>query len=366
MDPVAAYHLLFAGTAFLLGAAIGSFLNVCIYRLPLNLSVNEPRRSFCPACKAPIPWKYNLPLISWIFLRGRCANCGARIAVRYFAVELLTAILFLAVWLTFVWQVALVYCVFVSLLVAATFIDFEHFIIPDEVTIGGTVVGIIASFIVPELMATGSRLSAILLSAVSALSGYGTLWLVLQGGKLAFGKKRIRLEQPTPFTWTRSGDDAEFVVGAERGMWSDHFAREQDIMLLDCEEAEIDGRRIENVVLRFHYNRVAVREEELALDAIGRISGVVTELQIPREAMGHGDLKFLAAIGAFLGWRAVLFSVFAGSLLGSIVGLGTLLIGRRVWSAKLPFGPYLAVGALIWMFAGNWLVQWYVGFLSAP
>ena len=77
------------------------------------------------------------------------------------------------------------------------------------------------------------------------------------------------------------------------------------------------------------------------------------ELQIPREAMGRGDLKFLAAIGAFLGWRAVLFSLFAGSLLGSVVGLMTLVIGKRVWSAKLPFGPYLAFGALIWMFFGE-------------
>jgi leader peptidase (prepilin peptidase)/N-methyltransferase len=89
----------------------------------------------------------------------------------------------------------------------------------------------------------------------------------------------------------------------------------------------------------------------------------VRELEIPREAMGRGDLKFLACIGAFLGWRAVLFSVFAGSLLGSLVGIGTMLIGKRVWSAKLPFGPYLAAGALIWMFFGDALVDWYVELL---
>ncbi len=101
-----------------------------------------------------------------------------------------------------------------------------------------------------------------------------------------------------------------------------------------------------------------------SLDTIDKISGVVRELQIPREAMGRGDLKFLAAIGAFLGWRAVLFSIFAGSLLGSVVGLATLLIGKRVWSAKLPFGPYLALGALAWMFFGDALVAWYVGLLN--
>ena len=94
-------------------------------------------------------------------------------------------------------------------------------------------------------------------------------------------------------------------------------------------------------------------EEKFDLNKVDQISGVVRELQIPREAMGRGDLKFLAAIGAFLGWRAVLFSIFAGSMFGSLVGLATLLIGKRVWSAKLPFGPYLAFGALVWMFFGK-------------
>ncbi|MEY2530236.1 MAG: leader peptidase (prepilin peptidase) / N-methyltransferase, partial [Verrucomicrobiota bacterium] len=97
------------------------------------------------------------------------------------------------------------------------------------------------------------------------------------------------------------------------------------------------------------------------LDQVNEISGVAHELQIPREAMGRGDLKFLAAIGAFLGWRGVLFSLFGGSLAGSLVGLVTLVVGKRVWSAKLPFGPYLAFGALIWMFFGDDLVRWYAG-----
>ena len=363
-DSLGYYQFLFAAFAFCLGAVVGSFLNVCIYRLPLDLSVNSPRRSYCPSCKKQLTWYQNVPLLSWLFLRGKCAHCGARIAFRYFAVELLTALLFLWVWKLFPWPMAIAYWVFVSLLVAATFIDFEHFMIPDEITIGGTVAGILASAAVPELMDTSSRGRALLVSAVSALLGYVVLWVVLEAGKKVFGKKRIRLEAPAPFSWTRKGDDAGFVVGEEEGLWSDYFARETDQLILHCDDAIVGDRNLGATDLRFHYDRVRIGDEELALDTLDRISGVVRELEIPREAMGRGDLKFLAAIGAFLGWRAVLFSVFAGSLLGSVVGIGTLVVGKRVWSAKLPFGPYLAAGALVWLFFGEPLVRWYTGLLN--
>jgi leader peptidase (prepilin peptidase)/N-methyltransferase len=176
---------------------------------------------------------------------------------------------------------------------------------------------------------------------------------------MVFGKKNIRLAEPTAFSWTRSGDDADFVVGEERGLWSEYFAREKDVLLLHCTDAAVDGRALGGVTLQCHYDRVTVGDETLLLDKTDRITGTVRELQIPREAMGRGDLKFLAAIGAFLGWRAVLFSIFGGSLLGSLVGLTTLIIGKRVWSAKLPFGPYLAAGALIWMFFGDALIAEY-------
>ncbi len=325
------YQFLFRVFAFVLGAAVGSFLNVCIYRWPADLSINKPRRSFCPACKQPIPWYHNLPLVSWILLLGRCANCGAKIAFRYFAVELITALLFLAIWQGFPWQMAIAYWIFGSLLIVGTFIDLEHFIIPDRVTIGGIVAGVVCSAIVPALMEADSRIAACVRSLLAAALGYIILLIVLEAGKIAFGRKRIQFDVSTLFTWTKRGEDADLVVGAEESLWSDYFAREKDRLLLECEEARID-----------HHG----------------------ELVIPREAMGRGDLKFLAAIGAFLGWRAVLFSLFAGSLLGSMVGLITLVVGKRVWSAKLPFGPYLAFGALSWMFFGNLFLHWYAALLS--
>src|SRR5438067_9047414 len=213
-------------------------------------------------------------------------------------------------------------------------------------------------------MSTDSRLAALVRAALAAALGYVILWIVLEGGKIAFGKKRVKLDGPTPFHWTRHGDDADFVVGEEQSLWSEYFAREKDRLLLHCDEAKIDNRGLGETTLEFRYNRVNFEGEELSLDQLDRISGIVRELEIPREAMGRGDLKFLAAIGAFLGWRAVLFSVFAGSLLGSFVGLGTMLIGKRVWSAKLPFGPYLALGGLIWLFFGEALVRWYTGLFN--
>ncbi len=363
MDTLSVYTWLFRVFAFVLGAAIGSFLNVCIYRLPRDLSINQPRRSFCPSCNKPISWSQNIPLVSWLWLRGKCAQCGTSIALRYFLVELLTGLLFLEVWMLFIWPVALAYWVFVSLLIVATFIDFEHFIIPDEITIGGTIAGVIASLFVPMLMGQSSRLLAVAHSLGAAALGYVVLWLVLEGGKKVFGKKRIRLEAPTPFSWVRQGDDAEFVVGEEREVWSDHFARESDLMLMHCDQAQVDARLFAKVILELHYNRLKIGDESFALDQVDRISGTVRELQIPREAMGRGDLKFLAAIGAFLGWRSVPFSIFAGSLAGSVVGLTSILLGHRAWSARIPFGPYLALAALIWMFFGQRLISWYFGLL---
>ncbi len=334
------YKFLFGAFAFVLGAAVGSFLNVCIYRWPVDLSINRPRRSFCPNCKQPIPWHQNLPLISWLALGGRCANCGAKISFRYFAVELVTALLFLAIWESFPWQVAIAYWVFVSFLIIGTFIDFEHFIIPDRVTIGGIIAGAISSVAVPALMQTDSRLAAGVRSLLAAALGYVILLIVLEAGKIAFGRKRIRFDAPTLFTWTKRGDDADFVVGPEESLWSDYFAREKDRLLLQCDEVRIDHHTYGNVTLDFRYDRVTAEGHVMRLDDVSQISGVARELMIP------------------------LFSLFAGSLLGSIVGLITLVVGKPVWSAKLPFGPYLAFGAVTWMFFVNMFLRWYVTLLS--
>ena len=134
---------------FVFGSIVGSFLNVCIHRLPLGQSIVSPP-SHCPHCKYSIPWYLNIPLVTWLYLRGKCRNCGAPISIRYFLVELLTAVTFLGCWLAFGRQsvgLALVYALFLAGLIVATFIDFEHLIIPDELTVGGMVAGFVCSFL---------------------------------------------------------------------------------------------------------------------------------------------------------------------------------------------------------------------------
>jgi leader peptidase (prepilin peptidase) / N-methyltransferase len=334
--------------------------------LPLGLSVNDPKRSFCPSCKKQIPWHQNLPLISWLALRGKCANCGSRIAFRYFGVELLTGLLFLAVWMRFqeTWILVFPYWILVSLLIVATFIDFEHFIIPDEITWGGVGAGILLSLAIPLMMNSDSHLESVMRSLIGAAVGYGTLRLVVELGKKAFGKKRLRFEEATPFTWNRTGDDADFKAGEDAMKWSELFSRESDQLIMQCTSASIDGDIHPSGTLLFHYNRVRAEGKEYELDQVDSISGSVTEIIIPREAMGLGDVKFIAAVGAFLGWQAVFFTVMSASCIGAIVGVAGILAGKREASAKIPFGPYLALGALIWLFAGWEIVNWYLRMVS--
>lgn len=400
--------------AALFGLLIGSFLNVCIYRMPRDLAVNNPPRSFCPSCKYQIPWWNNLPLFSWLLLRGRCANCKSPIAFRYFGVELLTGLLFLAVWRregSAEWILLLPLWLLVSLFVVATFIDFEHFIIPDEITWGGAAAGVVLSFAIPTLHGTESHFMGAVWSLVGAAAGFLLLWAVVELGKKAFGKKSFDLHEPTAFSWIRKAvqtpegemQDADLVVGdtawqqlpppsfpervrallasalralrlsrsrpparGEAWVWSETFYRDSDRLRMHCDEVEIDGERFRDATLIFNVEELSIGERKWALDKVVAIRGTARSVIIPREAMGFGDVKFLAAIGAFLGWKAVLFTVMSASLVGALVGILGIVLGRREWSAKIPFGPYLALGALVWMFAGPELVSWYWNFAISP
>ncbi|MEI6339190.1 MAG: prepilin peptidase [Verrucomicrobiota bacterium] len=350
--------------AAVIGAIIGSFLNACIHRLPRGVSLHEPRRSFCPSCHRTIPWFENLPVISWLFLRGKCSGCGTEISVRYLLVEILTAALFLCAWTRYGLPLAPVYWLFLALLIAATFIDIEHFIIPDEITWCGAAAGIILSGILPQMMGTDSRWAALGLSLAGAALGYGLLWAIVEFGKLAFGKKRHKFDPPVPFTWQRDGETATLTVGEETLPWDDIFSRESDELVLDCAQARLADNEHENCTLRFRYDRLILESAETSLDLLETVTGTLRAVVIPREAMGFGDVKFIAAIGAFLGWKAVLFTLCAASIIGCIAAIAGIFIARDKSGSRVPFGPFLALGAAIWIFGGQTIWDWYFGIFA--
>lgn len=257
-------HTYFAVLAFIFGAMVGSFLNVCICRMPKEESIVSPP-SHCPLCKYQIRWYDNIPLLSYLILRGKCRGCGTRISVQYPLVELLNGILTLALFLhfdpllsstrTFVFFALFL---FSSSLVVITFIDLEHQIIPDEITLPGIVIGFLCSFYLPW--------QGWMNSLFGILLGGGSLLLVAYGYQWLTGK----------------------------------------------------------------------------------------------EGMGGGDIKLLAMMGAFLGWKAVPFIIFSSSLIGSLMGISLMLIKKKDSKLAIPFGPYLAFGALLYIFLGRQLIHWYL------
>lgn len=378
--------------ALAVGATIGSFLNVVIYRVPRDFSVNEPRRSFCPSCEYLIPFYHNIPLVSWLLLRGKCENCGSKISVRYWCVELLTAGLFVAAWFAFGWNYqdgafsypALVPVVWVllAMFIAATFIDLEHQIIPDGITIGGTVAGLLAALAVPALasevmacMPSGfelaggfmPRLQALGWSATGAATGFGLLYAVVVFGKLAFGRKNLEL--PDDAGWKVSQEDGDenpvLTAGGKKHPWEDLYFVTSERVQMRCREVVLNGEKSEDVTVQIWVDKVVIDGRETPLDKIEHLSGqTVGVMRYYREAMGFGDVKFMAMIGAFLGWQGVLFTLLAGSVAGTAVALPARILGKGDSAfARIPFGPFLALGATIWLFYGPRLVEWYVGLL---
>jgi len=341
---------------------VGSFLNVCIHRLPRGMSVRHPARSFCPHCSRTIPWFYNLPVLSWLWLRGRCASCRKPIPARYLLVECLTAALFAcAAWKTGPLQPGILAAelLLLSLLIAASFIDLEHLIIPDEITLGGVAAGLVCSALWPQLHAQESLWRGLTFSCTGAAAGYGLLWAVAELGRLAMGRQRLAFNPPVALAWVRSGDAAALSVDGETMDWAELFTRGSEKVRMQVEGGTLDDAAVGAGEWVWGFEELRFEERALDLNKVGRVELRVTALVLPREVMGYGDVKFLAAIGAFLGWKAVLFAVLSGSILGALLGVAALVSGRRDLATKIPFGPYLAVGAALWMFAGTALVHAY-------
>ena len=247
---------------FLIGLCIGSFLNVCIYRLPLSKSIVSPR-SMCWNCAIPIAAYDNIPIVSYLWLRGRCRHCGIGIPLRYPMVELLGGLFALGTYLKFGLTVeALIYFIFFAALLVVTFIDLDHRIIPDSITLPGIPFFFAAGFFLPQI----TYIEALL----GILIGGGSLYAV---------------------AWT--------------------------------------------------YNKLT-----------------------KKEGMGGGDIKLLAMIGAIVGWKGVLFTIFVASLVGTLAGLVAMLRLRQGMKLAVPFGPFLSIGCITYIFFGSPLLAWYFGLLS--
>jgi leader peptidase (prepilin peptidase)/N-methyltransferase len=257
-------YLLIA-TVFLLGLCVGSFLNVCIYRLPAEASIVHPG-SMCPVCKTPIRPYDNIPLLSYLLLLGKCRRCKTPIPIRYPLVELMTGLLALAVLARFgPTLTAGVLFIFCAALVVVTFIDIDHQIIPDVISLPGIPIFFLSRLILPH----PDALTALLHSALGILAGGGSLFLV---------------------AWTYQA-----------------------------------------------------------------LTG--------KEGMGGGDIKLLAMIGALVGWKGVLFTIFAGSSTGCLVGfllMASAPKGSDGMKLRVPFGPFLSLGALLYLFWGPYLIRWYL------
>ncbi|HOO37720.1 MAG TPA: prepilin peptidase [Deltaproteobacteria bacterium] len=243
-----------------LGLFIGSFLNVCIHRIPRSESIMWPA-SHCPVCNNPIkPWD-NIPLVSYILLGGRCRSCSAKISLRYPVVETLSALLALSMLYRFGLTVSFgIYYLWACVLLVITFIDIDYQIIPDRLSLGGIILGLGLVYWLP-------------LTYKDAIIG-----LVLGSGLLIA------------------------------------------------------------VIYGYYF---------------------LTK----KQGMGGGDVKLLGMIGVFTGWQGVLFTIFMGSLIGTLFGLPWALMQKKTMKAAIPFGPFLALGALIFVLWGTQLTDWYFGFL---
>ena len=342
---------------FALGCVVGSFLNVCIYRMPLGQSIVSPP-SHCPQCKYAIPWYLNIPLVTWLYLRGKCRNCGAAISSRYFWVELLTGVTFLGCWLAFGRQsalLALILAIFLAGLIVATFIDFEHFIIPDEITIGGMVAGVLFSVAVPALHQQHSVPGALKESLLGLAIGTGLVYGILRMGKLLFGRQKMVLPAESKIIF----DETCLHLPDRQISYEDLFYRPSDVIALKARRVELVDRCYQDVVVRLRPAQLQIGDESFNPDQVPYLEALSSEIVLPREAMGLGDVKFMGAIGAFLGWPAVLFSLVVSSFIGALVGLALVVTGKRALSARLPYGPYIALAATIWIFAGRDLMTWY-------
>lgn len=349
----------------LFGACVGSFLNVVIYRLPRGMSVNEPRRSFCPQCKAPIPWYLNLPVISYLMLRGRTACCGRHYTARYCVVELVCALLFAAVAWYFCTDdiiTQLLLCVWVALMLACFCIDWELMVVLPGLTLLAAVAGLGISLLSPWFSGEGIEpLQGLMSSCSGAFGGFLLFRLVAVAGKLMFGRKQQAFDAPQEWVLHQAadGEDVELLISGERLLWSELFMEAGNRFTLTAGVVENQAAGAGDLV--FTVDSLTLPDgTKLSLEEHDELRGTCRGYAARKAAMGSGDAWLALAIGALCGWQGVVFALVGGSF----IGLGAAAVARIGRGTPMPFGPALIAAAFIWLFYGTELVSAYLGWVE--
>lgn len=359
----------YAVATFLFGICVGSFLNVVIYRVPRGLSVNEPKRSFCPTCKKEIPISRNIPLFTWLIQKGKCAECKCSIPSRYFWIELLTGLLWLTCWYSFDNPlVAIFYMLLGAIALVICAVDIELMLIPRAFTLIAAVIALVGGALIPERFGLAfTWQQGLAYSAYGLAIGWAVLWFVVLLGKAMFGKRNFTFENPTAWQLREPSEDAPdeemcFVIGEEVIPWSDIFFRKTDKLIINgLTELFIDGSPRSAKLLEIRENHITVDGERFEMENLKSLDGKTTSATIPREAMGMGDVDLLAVLGAIFGAPSLLVIVLFSCIFTILIAL----LGRLGFGKMIPFGPALIAGGVFWLIYGKSAWDWYLSiFLS--
>jgi leader peptidase (prepilin peptidase)/N-methyltransferase len=248
---------------------------------------------------------------------------------------------------------ALVYSILLAGLICATFIDFEHFIIPDEITFGGMIVGFIASCLLPALHGAKTLGEGALQGLLGIVIGAGIIYAILRLGKLLFGRQKFPLPPDTTIIFSETA-----VCLPDREIpYEEIFYRKSDTIRLYARRVELVDRCYQNVNVHLSMSALQIGDQKINPDQVTHLEAVTSEITVPREAMGLGDVKFMGAIGAFIGWQGALFSLMVSSMIGAAFGILLILLRKREWSSRMPYGPYIAAAAVLWLFGGKRIFQ---------
>ncbi|MGI8965241.1 MAG: prepilin peptidase, partial [Limisphaerales bacterium] len=185
--------------------------------------------------------------------------------------------------------------------------------------------------------------------------GASLIYAILRAGKLLFGKQKLALATNSKVLFTET-----FIqLPSQQVAYEELFYRDSDVIILQAKTAEAIDRCYANVEVRLTPKSLTIGEDQFDPEKIPHLEMWTDEITVPREAMGFGDVKFMAAIGAFLGWPAVLFSLMLSSIMGATVGIILIALKKQEWSSRLPYGPYIALAAVIWIFGGHELMAWW-------